>query len=74
MKNSGIPLLILTTLVLITVTIFASLDLSFSWVFYLTILGQGLLVVAVYKVLTDNYHTDKSFQNWYEDHPKDEAE
>ncbi|MFD0931671.1 hypothetical protein ACFQ0R_03560 [Psychroflexus salinarum] len=69
MKNLGIPLLILTTLVLILVTIFASLGLAFSWVFYLTVLGQVLLVFAVYKVLTDDYQTEKTFKDWYEDHP-----
>ena len=70
MKNLGIPLLTLTTLVLILVTIFASLDMSFSWVFYLTVLGQALLVFAVYKVLTDDYETDKTFKDWYEDRPQ----
>lgn len=70
MRNLGIPLLILTTLVLILVTIFASLDMSFSWVFYLTVLGQALLVFAVYKVLTDDYETDKTFKDWYEDRPQ----
>ncbi|GAA0753761.1 hypothetical protein [Psychroflexus lacisalsi] len=74
MKNSGIPLLILTTLILLLVTIFAALDLSFSWVFYLTVLGQAILVFAVYKVLTDDYQTEKTFQNWYEDRPKDKDE
>ena len=70
MKNLGIPLLTLTTLVLILVTIFASLGLSFSWVFYLTVLGQALLIFTVYKVLTDDYKTDKTFKNWYEDRPQ----
>jgi hypothetical protein len=74
MKNSGIPLLILTTLILLLVTIFAALDLAFSWVFYLTVLGQATLVFAVYKVLTDDYQTEKTFQNWYEDRPKDQDE
>ena len=74
MKNSGIPLLILTTLILLLVTIFAALDLPFSWVFYLTVLGQAVLVFAVYKVLTDDYQTEKTFQNWYEDRPKEEDE
>ena len=70
MKNLAIPLLILTTLVLILVTIFASLGLSFSWVFYLTVLGQALLIFTVYKVLTDDYKTDKTFKDWYEDRPQ----
>lgn len=70
MKNLGIPLLILTTLILLLVTIFASLDMPFSWVFYLTVLGQVTLVFAVYKVLTDDYHTEKTFKDWYEDRPQ----
>ncbi|SDG79154.1 hypothetical protein [Psychroflexus sediminis] len=74
MKNPGIPLLILTTLILILVTIFAALDMAFSWVFYLTVLGQATLVFAVYKVLTDDYQTDKTFRDWYEDRPKDKDE
>lgn len=74
MKNPGIPLLILTTLILILVTIFAALDMAFSWVFYLTVLGQATLVFAVYKVLTDDYQTDKTFRDWYEDRPKSEED
>jgi hypothetical protein len=27
------------------------------------------LVLMVYKVLTDNYKTDKTFEDFYEDHP-----
>ncbi len=74
MKNIGIPLLILTTLILILVTIFAALDMAFSWVFYLTVLGQATLVFAVYKVLTDDYHTDKTFKDWYEDRPQSQED
>lgn len=74
MKNLGIPLLIITTLILVLVTIFSSLGLDFSWVFYLTVVGQATLVFAVYKVLTDDYQTEKTFQNWYEDRPKNEDE
>ena len=74
MKNLGIPLLIIATFVLILVTIFAYLDLAFSWVFYLTVIGQAILVFAVYKVLNDDYDTNKVFQNWYEDHPKEKDE
>ena len=63
-----------TTLVLITATIMASMNFSFSWVFYLTILGQVLLVVMVYKVLRDNYTTTKTFDDFYEDHPISQQE
>ncbi len=69
MKIKAMPMLVLTTLVLVMITILATLNASFSWVFYLTILGQGLLLVAVYKVLTDDYKTDKEFKDFYEDRP-----
>tara|TARA_R110002051_G_scaffold99857_1_gene170225 strand:+ start:32133 stop:32366 length:234 start_codon:yes stop_codon:yes gene_type:complete len=63
-----------TTLVLITATIMASMNVSFSWVFYATILGQVLLVVMVYKILKDNYSTTKTFDDFYEDHPISQQE
>lgn len=60
---------VLTTMLLITITIVAALDMSLNWVFYLTCLGQVFVVVMVYKVLTDNYTTEKTFEDYYEDHP-----
>lgn len=58
-----------TTLLLITVTIMAAINLPFNWVFYITVLGQVALVFMVYKVLTDEYTTDKTFEDFYEDNP-----
>lgn len=69
MKTSAIQWLACTTLLLVTVTIFATMNLSFSWVFYLTVLGQTMLVFTVYKVLKDDYETDKTFRDFYEDRP-----
>lgn len=69
MKISATFLLALTTLVLVTVTIFAAMNMPFSWVFYLTVIGQALLVYTVYKVLTDDYQTTKTFKDFYEDRP-----
>ena len=69
MKISAISWLAITTCVLLTVTIFSTMNLSFSWVFYLTVLGQVLLVYTVYKVLRDPYITDKTFDDFYEDYP-----
>ena len=46
-----------------------SFRLPFNWVFYLTVLGQVFVVLMVYKVLTDNYTTDKTFKHFYEDRP-----
>ncbi|WP_317045949.1 hypothetical protein [Marixanthomonas spongiae] len=61
--------LIVTTMILLTVVVFSVMNFSFSWVFYLTVIGQILLVFSVYKVLTDAYSTDKTFKDFYEDHP-----
>jgi uncharacterized membrane protein len=58
-----------TTIMLLTVTIMVSMDMPFNWVFYLTCLGQIMVAVMVYKVLTDSYKTDKTFADFYEDHP-----
>lgn len=69
MKLSAITYLVLTTFVLVTVAIFATMDFPFGWVFYLTVLGQGLLIFSVFKVLRDSYTTDKTFKDFYEDHP-----
>ena len=69
MKITAMQWLAMTTLILITVTIFATMNLSFSWVFYLTVAGQALLVITVYKVLKDDYTTDKTFKDFYEDRP-----
>ncbi|AWX46298.1 hypothetical protein HME9304_03331 [Flagellimonas maritima] len=69
MKFSAMNWLALTTLILVTVTIFASMNMAFNWVFYLTVFGQTMLVITVYKVLTDDYTTDKTFKDFYEDKP-----
>lgn len=69
MKTSTFLYVAITTLLLITITIMAALNLPFNWVFYLTIVGQILVLLMVYRVLTDNYTTDKTFDNFYEDMP-----
>lgn len=70
MKLSAITYLAITTFILIIVSIMAAMDISFTWVFFVTLLGQGLLIYSVYKVLIDSYTTDKTFDDWYEDKPK----
>jgi len=69
MKNSAMFWVATTTLILITVAIMASMNFPFNWVFYITVSGQAAVVYMVYKVLTDNYKTDKTFEDFYEDHP-----
>ena len=59
----------ITTILLVLVTCMATLNFSFSWVFFVTVIGQLAILVMVYKVLTDNYKTDKTFEDFYEDYP-----
>jgi len=69
MKISALHWLSFTSLTLLTTVIFTLMNLDYSWVFFITILGQGLFVFTVYKVLTDDYKTDKNFRDFYEDRP-----
>ena len=69
MKTSAMFWVGATTILLIIVTIMATMNFAFSWVFYLTVLGQVMIVYMVYKVLTDNYKTSKTFEDFYEDNP-----
>ena len=69
MKLSAMSLLAITSLILLTVVIFSTMNLPFSWVFLLTTLGQILLVITVYRILRDDYTTDKTFDDFYEDNP-----
>lgn len=69
MKLSPFLYISITSLILITITVMCALNFPFNWVFYLTVIGQILVVVMVYKVLTDDYTTDKTFEHFYEDRP-----
>jgi len=73
MKNKAMYWVAITTVILITVTIMAAMNFSFNWVFYLTVLGQIMVVNMVYKVLTDHYTTNKTFKGFYEDHPMNQS-
>lgn len=69
MKVSIFTYIAITTVILFFVTVLASLNFSFSWVFYLTVIGQLFVLIMVYKVLKDKYTTSKTFEDFYEDHP-----
>lgn len=71
MKLDGIFYVIISTILLLSITIMGVMDLPFNWVFYLTTIGQGVFLFAVYKVLTDDYDTEKTFDHWYEDKPEE---
>lgn len=68
LKISAMSLVYITTLLLVTLTIMVTMDLPFNWVFYLSVLGQVFVVLMVYRVLTDDYATDKTFEDFYEDY------
>lgn len=69
MKNTAMFWVAITTMALLTVTVMAAMDFPFNWVFYITVLGQTMVVYMVYRVLTDNYKTNKTFADFYEDLP-----
>lgn len=69
MKTSPLFYILITTFLLLTITIMSSLNVAFNWVFYLTVIGQLFIILMVYRVLTDNYTTDKAFEDFYEDNP-----
>lgn len=72
MKNTAIVWVIATTVVLILLATMAAMNFPFNWVFYLTVAGQLMTIYMVYKVLTDNnYNTNKTFEDFYGDHPID---
>lgn len=69
MKSLSLNLLAITTLVLVLLAIFSALGVAFPIVYFLMCFGQILLLITVYKILTDNYTTTKTFDDFYEDHP-----
>ncbi|MBC2838661.1 hypothetical protein [Robiginitalea sp. SC105] len=69
MKMTAMGWVALTTFLLLILTLTVLMDLAFNWVFYITVLGQLLVGVMVYRVLRDPYTSDKTFDDFYEDFP-----
>jgi cell division protein FtsW (lipid II flippase) len=69
MKTSVMGSIAATTILLVTVTVFSVMNFPFTWVFTITCLGQIALLFMVYKILTDDYTTTKTFDDFYEDFP-----
>lgn len=72
MKSTGIILLLISSFILVLLVVLVSYNVAFPAVFYLTCIGQFILLLSVYKILTDKYTTNKTFKDWYEDVPKAE--
>ena len=69
MKLSLTFYILLSTGLLVLVAVMAFYNLPFSWVFFTTLIGQISMLLMVYKILTDDYTTEKTFKDWYEDRP-----
>lgn len=69
MKSYVHKLVVIVTAFLVVYTVFAHYGLPLALVFAMCTAGQALTIYMVYKVLTDNYKTDKTFKDWYEDKP-----
>ena len=61
--------ILLSTSLLVIVAVVVFYELPFNWIFFTTLMGQISLLVMVYKILTDDYSTEKTFDDWYEDRP-----
>lgn len=72
MRNTAILWVFATTGVLILLVIMAVTGFPFNWIFYITVIGQIMVVYMVYKVLTDPYSTTKTFDDFYGDYPMDQ--
>ena len=59
----------ITTILLVTIAVLVFYNFSLEAVFYTVLAGQAWWILTVYKVLSDDYTTDKSFNDWYEDNP-----
>jgi len=69
MKSSLALSIAIPTVLIFLVAILASLNFNFSLIFFLTLVGQGFLIYMVIRVLKDDYTTEKTFDDFYEDRP-----
>ncbi|REH56130.1 hypothetical protein C7448_101163 [Tenacibaculum gallaicum] len=69
MRCTVMFLVLFVTIFLLVLIALGFTNIGFSWMFILTVIGQLLVVLMVYKVLRENYTTDKTFEDFYEDYP-----
>jgi len=69
MRQSAIFYVVVTTILLVAVAIMVFFNLAYDLIFYTVLAGQAWWLLTIYKVLTDKYSTEKTFDDWYEDHP-----
>ena len=67
MRQTAHIYVIISSLILVAITVMVFYNVSYPILFYVFLFGQAFWVFTVYKVLTDNYTTEKTFDDWYED-------
>ena len=74
MKNFAIKLVWFTTLFVVIFAGLCQTTIALPTLTTILIIGQILVIFMVYKVLKDHYSRTKTFNDWYEDHPKNTLE
>lgn len=69
MKIPVLFYIVLATILLVLLVIMVVMDMPFNRVFFMTCIGEVMVIFMVYQVLRDKYATKKSFDDFYEDHP-----
>ena len=70
MKNLAFLTGVITVSFLIFTIAFCQFETSFTIMNILSIIGNFLIVLMVYRVLKSMTTTSKTFNDWYEDQPK----
>ena len=60
---------VITTLIVVVYVALTLLSNFFPIIFITFLVAQAFLIYMVYKTLTDNYKTEKTFEDRYEDFP-----
>lgn len=72
MRQSAHIYVIISSILLVAIAVMVFYNVSYPVVFYTVLFGQAFWLFTVYKVLTDKYTTEKTFDDWYEDHPRNQ--
>lgn len=68
MKNFAIKLVWLTTAYVFVFAALNQMNVTIRILLLMHSIGFLLIPFMTYTVLTDNYKTNKTFKDWYEDH------
>lgn len=68
MRQKAHIYVLISSILLVAIAVMIFYNVSYPVVFFTVLTGQAFWLFTVYKVLTDNYTTEKTFEDWYEDH------